>query len=134
MKEIFRTLMQQLEGIQGVNYVGVNRSQLNRANQDTVLEVELPCILIGLSFDHCEPINTIEQIVDVNILLEVAFHDLFTDESFDTYSLLDEIHNRFQGFSTLELSPLSRVSLTSQKRSDSLTVFNVTYETTFTES
>lgn len=142
MKTIYRSLYKKIAETHLVNWIDIEKGQLK--NYNTLPPVDFPCVLLNAYLPTCEDINTTEQLCTVHIEVTVVFEtlpdqtDTYTPEeafelSIKKQDIIDDIHKALQGFSTDELSPLSRKSCTPYNNNTGINGTVILYESTFTE-
>lgn len=92
-------------------------------------DLVFPGALVNISYPKAENITDTIQMVDISMVVRVGF-DTTADVQLPTAGKLDvvnKLHAALQGWGTDCLSPLSRLSVKSEERTDGLCVFRIEY-------
>jgi hypothetical protein len=103
--------------------------------------VAFPACLVDISLPACNDTGDGAQDVTCNIQLRLAFRPAGTthhlspvrEDALAIFDIIEKVHAALQGWSTDEISALSRTSGVPEKRKDGIKVFRINYQTTFTE-
>lgn len=142
MKTIYLSLYKRIAETGLVNWVDVEKGQLK--NYDTLPPVDFPCVLLKVYLPNCEDISDTEQLCTMHIEATVVFNTLAdqtdihaSEEAFllsmKKEDVIEAIHKKLQGFSTDELSGLSRKSTRPYDNNQGIAGTVILYESTFTE-
>ncbi|WP_164126097.1 hypothetical protein [Sphingobacterium luzhongxinii] len=139
MKKLFLLLRQELMTIPSINWVDLNKGQLN--NYEERPAIDFPAVLLELSYPRTTKLTGTQQQCDVEIRASIIFDfmdetssitpDETLEKSLEVYDIVQEVHEKLQGLIDIKTirSPLERMSQRDTPRADKLKVFQVTYNT-----
>ena len=143
MKELFLLLRRELMNIDGINWVDLNKGQLN--DYDNRPEIDFPAVLLNISYPRVVNLTRKQQQCDVLIEATVVFDFMddtssitpleILEASLSVYGIIDSIHAKLQGLMDIEVirSPIDRLQLKDIQRRDRLKTFVAIYSTKIIE-
>lgn len=142
-KELFIALCDHLKAsVAELRWVDADMGQLNTAG--TRPSVALPCCLVDMRYPRCDNHQAGRQLVHVQFTLRVAFDgcgttsaaapDAVRERALQCLDTLEKIHRALQWWNcSRRINPLQRASVVPERRSDSLKVYTMVYDSAFME-
>lgn len=139
MKKLFLYLREKLQSIESINWVDLDKGQLNGFEGRPA--IDFPAALIRIEYPRTVKVTRQEQQAAVLITISIVYDcmddtDSNTPEgilnrSLEFYDINDSVHKALQGQidNSVMRSPLERTSLRDIVRMDKLKVFSMTYST-----
>lgn len=120
-----------------IKYTDIDFGQLSAQARPGVA---FPCVLVDTSYTKCEDATGKDQQVTATISVRVAFQafgvthtgSLDRSAALAAFETLRKVHKALQGWDNSgDFDPMTRTSSTTEKRSDGLRVFRLTYQASF---
>lgn len=139
MKQLFLLLRTLLKSVDGIQWVDLDKGQLNQ--YDTRPPIDFPAVLIKISYPSTSKLSKVQQQCNALIKISIVFDctgdtDSSTpgdilEQSLQIYDTADAIHQLLQGYIDIKVirSPLDRVSVMDTSRPDQIKVLEYTYST-----
>lgn len=139
MKELFLLLRTKLMTLPSINWVDLNKGQLN--NYEVRPAIDFPAVLLDISYPRTSKLSGKQQQCEVLITASIAFDfmddtssitpELTLEQSLEVYDIVEEVHQSLQGLIDIKVirTPLERMSQRDTPRPDKLKVFQVVYST-----
>lgn len=143
MEHIFTAVQQRLsEKVAELHWIDFDFGQLDSYQMRP--PVQFPCALIDIELPETRDRGERMQQCRVAITLRVAFEQpgqtsqktpqYVRDRALSIYDILKKIHAALHGYDGAEFGKIVRRSLTTERREDPLKVFNMRFETSYTET
>ncbi|HMR18391.1 MAG TPA: hypothetical protein PKA53_03745 [Sphingobacterium sp.] len=139
MKELFLYLRAKLMALSSINWVDLDKGQLN--NYDTRPAIDFPAVLLKIEYPNTTKLSRKEQQCNVLVTASIVYdcmddtdsitgNDLLA-QSLKVYDIAQEVHEALQGEcdNTIIRAPLDRLSFRDPNRNDQLKVLQYTYST-----
>lgn len=139
MKKLFLYLRTKLMAIDNINWIDLDKGQLNQ--YDTRPAIEFPAVLLKIEYPSTSKLSRKEQQCTVLVTVSIVY-DCFDDtdsiteadrlqQSLQVYDIAQEVHETLQGEidNTIIRAPLERLSVRDPNRNDQLKVLQYTYST-----
>ncbi|SMG35651.1 hypothetical protein [Sphingobacterium psychroaquaticum] len=139
MKELFLYLRAKIMAIPTINWVDLDKGQLNQ--YDSRPSIDFPAVLLKIEYPSTSKISRKQQQCNVLITATLAFDfmddtDSITEEeplskSLQVYDIASQLHETLQGHidNAIIRSPMDRVNLRDPNRVDTIKVITQTYRT-----
>jgi hypothetical protein len=106
--------------------------------------VQFPCALIDIELPETRERGERMQQCRVALIVRIAFEqpgqtnnktpELVKEKALSIFNILKKIHAALHGYDSAEFGKIVRRSLTTERREDPLKVFNMRFETSYTET
>jgi hypothetical protein len=141
MKAIFLKVTEKLKTIEALRWIDGDEGQLDY--YETRPPVSFPCALVDVELTDCQDQGETIQLVTARVTLRLAFEPLgqtntaapvsVQNKALEKWDTVDTVFATLQGWGDEQISELSRVSQTTEKRDDNIRVIRQVWETYFME-
>lgn len=137
MKDIFLAIRKKLISIESINWVDLNKGQIN--NYEARPAIDFPAVLLSIAMPRTTKLSRKEQQCDITVTADVVFDclddtDSITpnealDKSLSIYDTTNDVYKALQGdgLEGILRSPLERIGQQDPRRSDKLKVIQLVF-------
>ena len=141
MKEIFKELRTQLMDLEDINWVDINKGQIN--NYEVRPPIDFPAVLLTLNMPRTTKLSGKDQQCEVLITADIVFdciddtdsstQDDALEESLAIYDVANDVYKTLQGqsLSGVLRAPMERIAQQEPRRADKLKVIQITFSTRY---
>lgn len=139
MKELFLLLRSQLMTTPSINWVDLNKGQLN--NYEARPAIDFPAVLLDINYPRTTKLTGKQQQAEVQVIATIVFDymddtsnitpDDTLEQSLELFDVLGDVHQKLQGLIDNKVirAPLERMSQRDMPRPDKLKVYQMVYST-----
>lgn len=143
MKKLFLALSTRItERMTEIRVVDLDTGQLNRPSE--TLPIETPAVLLSFASSSIEELDDEQDLVSVQITARLVLDtsagetssltpEAWRERALQQTDLVDQLSAALRGFSTAEINPLTRVSVTPEQRGDGLWVCVLVFSGSYLE-
>lgn len=144
MKDIFLAIREKLMTINSINWVDLNKGQIN--NYEVRPAIDFPAALLTIAMPRTAKLSRKEQQCDITITVDVVF-DFIDDtdsitadeavvQSLAVYDMANEVYKALQGDSLdgILRAPMERIAQQDPRRADKLKVIQLVFTSRYIDT